>query len=112
MILEHDDVRLAQNYDDGMERCTNLGVVRDVAIDPVNDDLKSDGLVEGFVAYRHQWDSKWRSNLIYNPTKPITLGVMYLKGELGSEMAVKKLTVLVLSLAMTGQVSASRVTIA
>ncbi|MEW8690274.1 MAG: hypothetical protein AB2535_04205 [Candidatus Thiodiazotropha endolucinida] len=54
MILEHDDVRLAQNYDDGMGRYTNLGVARDVAIDPVNGDLKSVESVEGFVAYRHQ----------------------------------------------------------
>ncbi|MET0071276.1 MAG: DcaP family trimeric outer membrane transporter [Candidatus Thiodiazotropha sp.] len=112
-VMDRDDFRFALNYGDGMGRYTSLGVARDAVIDPANGDLETVESVAGFAAYRHQWNSKWRSNLIYSfvdidnpsiapgslnegansiqvnliysPAKPITLGVMYLKGELEKE---------------------------
>ncbi|MCU7806438.1 MAG: porin [Candidatus Thiodiazotropha sp. (ex Semelilucina semeliformis)] len=109
-VFDKDDVRFAVNYGDGMGRYTSLGVVRDAVIDPVSGDLDAVESVAGFVAYRHMWNSKWRSNLIYSmvdvdnpasapgslnesassiqvnlmytPVKQLTLGVMYLQGEL------------------------------
>ncbi|MCU7916421.1 MAG: hypothetical protein KZQ65_11150 [Candidatus Thiodiazotropha sp. (ex Gloverina cf. vestifex)] len=109
-VFDKDDVRFAVNYGDGMGRYTSLGVVRDAVIDPVTGDLDAVESVSGFAAYRHMWNSKWRSNLIYSmvdvdnpasasgslnesassiqvnlmytPVKQLTLGVMYLQGEL------------------------------
>ncbi len=96
-----------------MGRYTRLGVARDAVIDPVSGGLESVESVAGYAAYRHQWNSKWRSsliysfvevdnptiapgnlnesansiqiNLMYNPIKPVTLGIMYLNGELEKE---------------------------
>lgn len=112
-VLDGDDIRFAVNYGDGMGRYTSLGVVRDAVIDPANGDLETVESVAGFIAYRHMWNSQWRSNLIYSlvevdnpssapaslnesansiqvnlmytPVKQITLGVMYLHGELEKE---------------------------
>ena len=112
-LFDTDDIRFAVNYGDGMGRYTSLGVVRDAVVDPANGDLEAVESLAGFVAYRHMWNSQWRSNLIlslvdvdnpsfapgslnesatsvqvnlmYNPVKPITLGVMYLRGELEKE---------------------------
>ncbi|MCU7851389.1 MAG: porin [Candidatus Thiodiazotropha sp. (ex Monitilora ramsayi)] len=109
-VFDQDDIRFAVNYGDGMGRYTSLGVVRDAVIDPVTGDLDAVESVAGFAAYRHMWNSKWRSNLIYSmvdvdnpasapgslnesassiqinlmytPVKQLTLGVMYLQGEL------------------------------
>ncbi|MES9865079.1 MAG: DcaP family trimeric outer membrane transporter [Candidatus Thiodiazotropha sp. LLP2] len=108
-----DDLRFAVNYGDGMGRYTSLGVVRDAVIDPSNGDLETVESLAGFVAYRHMWNSQWRSNLIlslvevdnpssapdslnesansiqvnlmYNPVKQITLGAMFLHGQLEKE---------------------------
>lgn len=112
-VLERDDIRFAVNYGDGMGRYTSLGVARDAVINTINGDLETVESVAGFIAYRHLWNSKWRSNLIlslievdnpssspatlnesansvqvnlmYSPVKQITLGAMYLKGELEKE---------------------------
>ncbi|MES9861181.1 MAG: porin, partial [Candidatus Thiodiazotropha sp. 4PDIVS1] len=81
--------------------------------DPSNGDLETVESLAGFVAYRHMWNSQWRSNLIlslvevdnpssapdslnesansiqvnlmYNPVKQITLGAMFLHGQLEKE---------------------------
>ncbi|MEW8500704.1 MAG: DcaP family trimeric outer membrane transporter [Candidatus Thiodiazotropha taylori] len=112
-LLETDDIRFAVNYGDGMGRYTSLGVVRDAVVDPSDGSLEAVESLAGFVAYRHMWNSKWRSNVIlslvevdnpssapgslnesanslqvnlmYNPIKPVTLGVMYLHGTLEKE---------------------------
>ncbi|MCU7845600.1 MAG: porin [Candidatus Thiodiazotropha sp. (ex Monitilora ramsayi)] len=111
-VMQKDDIRFALNYGDGMGRYTSLGVVRDAVVN-ASGGLDSVESVAGFAAYRHMWNSKWRSNLIYSmvdvdnpssapgsfnesansiqvnlmytPVKPLTLGVMYLTGELEKE---------------------------
>jgi hypothetical protein len=103
-----DDLRFTASYGDGIGRYLALGVSADAALD--GDDLEAIGVAAGYLAYRHAWNSQWRStvtvstfqadndialtganatksvtsgsvNLLYSPVAKITTGVEYRHAE-------------------------------
>lgn len=106
-----DDIRFSVHYGDGMGRYTSVALVKDAMI--INSTLESVKSTAAFAAYRHVWNAKSSSNLIYsmadidNPTgasgteskeassitinylyrpiKQVTYGIMYLAGERETE---------------------------
>ncbi len=106
-----DDIRFSVHYGDGMGRYTSVALVKDAMI--INGTLESVKSTAAFAAYRHVWNAKSSSNLIYsmadidNPTgasgtenkeassitinylyrpiKQVTYGIMYLAGERETE---------------------------
>lgn len=104
-----DDVKFTVTTGEGIGRYAGVGAVRDAQID-ANGDLKAVGVTNGFIAYRHWWDPKWRStfalsalkadydtdlsgtgvnkgsktvaaNLLYSPVPSLTTGVELRYGE-------------------------------
>lgn len=94
------------NGGDGAGRYLALGTVADAAMDDARQQLRTVLAYNGYLAYRHAWNSAWRSsltvsgfsanndtrlvgtaitkkaystsaNLLYSPLKPLTLGVEY-----------------------------------
>ena len=106
-----DDIRLSLHYGDGMGRYTSVAMVKDAMI--INNDLETVKSTAAFAAYRHVWNGKSSSNLIYSmvdidnptgaagtentgsssitvnylyrPVKQVTYGIMYLLGERETE---------------------------
>lgn len=103
-----DDLRFAVNYGDGMGRYTGLGLTYDAIINTGTGEFETIESTTAFVAYRHAWNGKTRSSLIYSmaemdnpiiadgainesassiqinvmhsPIKKVTFGLMYLVG--------------------------------
>ena len=61
------DLRAMLTYGDGVGRYIGLGFVPDGYID-VNGDIATAEALAYFVAYRWQWNDKWRSNVMYGNT--------------------------------------------
>ena len=61
------DLRAMVTYGDGVGRYIGLGFVPDGYVD-VNDDIATAEALAYFVAYRMNWDDKWRSNIMYGST--------------------------------------------
>ena len=61
------DLRAMLTYGDGVGRYIGLGFVPDGYID-VNGDIATAEALAYFVAYRGQWNDKWRSNVMYGNT--------------------------------------------
>lgn len=59
-----DDLRAMVTVGDGVGRYVGLGLVPDGYID-ANDQIQTAESVAWFVSYRHLWNSKWRSNIMY-----------------------------------------------
>lgn len=101
-VGDRDDIKFTVTAGDGIGRYAGVGAVRDAQID--GGELKAVGVLNGFVAYRHWWNQKWRStfavsalkadydtnisgtavnkssqtisaNLLYSPVKSLTTGV-------------------------------------
>ncbi|MEM1080751.1 MAG: DcaP family trimeric outer membrane transporter [Pseudomonadota bacterium] len=108
-MLGRDDLRWMVHHGDGMGRYVGLNFSNGAVIDN-NNQLEAIGTTGGFVAYRHLWSEKWRSNavisylevdnpvqftglnvsesnwsgqinLMYSPVKPLTFGIEYLLAE-------------------------------
>jgi hypothetical protein len=62
-----DDLRAMVTYGDGVGRYIGLGFVPDGYTD-VQGDIQTAEALAWFVAYRHQWNDKWRSNFMYGTT--------------------------------------------
>jgi len=106
-----DDIRFSVHYGDGMGRYTSVALVKDAMI--IDNKLESVKSTAAFAAYRHVWNAKSSSNLIYSvadidnptgtavtesngassitvnylyrPVKQVTYGIMYLAGERETE---------------------------
>jgi hypothetical protein len=106
-----DDIRLSIHHGDGMGRYTSVALVKDAMI--INNSLETVRSTAAFAAYRHVWNGKSSSNLIYSvadadnpagaagteskgsssitinylyrPVKNVTYGIMYLLGERETE---------------------------
>lgn len=113
-MVGKDDLKFSLNYGEGLGRYIGLALPRDGSIDS-SGDIDLSETTAFFVAYRHWWTDKTRSsiiysfadwdydsnpaapitatnqsesiavNLIYSPVKPVSLGVMYLHGEVETE---------------------------
>ena len=59
-----DDLRAMVTVGDGVGRYVGLGLVPDGYVD-ANDQIQTAESVAWFVSYRHLWNSKWRSNIMY-----------------------------------------------
>jgi len=62
-----DDLRAMVTVGDGVGRYIGLGFVPDGYID-VNDEIQTAESLAWFVSYRHLWNEKWRSNIMYGTT--------------------------------------------
>ena len=61
------DLRAMVTVGDGVGRYIGLGFVPDGYID-VNDNIQTAESLAWFVSYRHLWNDKWRSNIMYGTT--------------------------------------------
>jgi len=59
------DLRAMVTYGDGVGRYVGLGFVRDGYIDDTTGQLETVESTAWFVSYRHLWNDKWRSNIMY-----------------------------------------------
>lgn len=107
-LTPRDDIRFQANWGEGIGRYIGLGISADAAVD--GDDLEAIGVAAGYIAYRHAWTDKWRTtvtastfqadndvaltgtgvtksvvsgsvNLLYSPTKKLTVGTEYRHAE-------------------------------
>jgi hypothetical protein len=60
-----DDIRFLLNSGSGMGRYIGLNVSNGAVLD-ANGELEAIDSTAWFVSYRHQWNDKWRSNVIYS----------------------------------------------
>jgi hypothetical protein len=67
VLSNGDDLRAMATVGDGVGRYIGLGFVPDGYID-VNDQIETAESLAWFVAYRHLWNDKWRSNIMYGTT--------------------------------------------
>lgn len=63
-----DDLRAMVTFGDGVGRYIGLGFVPDGYIDATTGDIETAESLAWFVSYRHLWNSKWRSNIMYGTT--------------------------------------------
>ncbi|MDF1763376.1 MAG: DcaP family trimeric outer membrane transporter, partial [Oleibacter sp.] len=63
IMLGQDDVKFSVTTGTGVGRYVGLGAVADAAL--VNGDLEASETTAGFIAYRHLWNSEWRSSAVY-----------------------------------------------
>ena len=110
-VGKSDDIRLSVHHGDGMGRYTSVALVKDAMI--IGNKLESVTSTAAFAAYRHVWNGKSSSNLIYSmadidnptgaagtenksassitinylyrPVKQVTYGIMFLAGERETE---------------------------
>ncbi|NCF14642.1 MAG: porin [Gammaproteobacteria bacterium] len=59
------DLRAMVNYGDGIGRYVGLGFTPDGVRNPFTGEIDTAESVSYFVAYRHLWNDKWRSNIMY-----------------------------------------------
>ncbi|MBS3744509.1 MAG: porin [Wenzhouxiangellaceae bacterium] len=115
-MLGRDDIRYMVHAGDGLGRQVALNFVNGAALDATGS-LDAISTVGGFVAYRHWWSQKWRSNvafgileadnpnftgedankstwnaqvnLFYSPVPPLSFGVEFLTAEREIESGAK-----------------------
>ncbi len=63
-----DDLRAMATFGDGVGRYVGLGFVLDGYIDATSSEIETAEALAWFVGYRHLWNSKWRSNIMYGST--------------------------------------------
>lgn len=63
-----DDIRFMFNGGRGLGRYVALATIADAGID-ANGRFKTVSVYDGFVAYHHQWNEQWRSNLVVSALK-------------------------------------------
>jgi hypothetical protein len=64
-VGSQDDIRAMFTYGDGVGRYLGLGVARDAYYNDATNSLDTVTQAAGYVAYRHFWNDKWRSNIMY-----------------------------------------------
>jgi len=60
-----DDIRAMATFGDGIGRYVGLGFVLDGYLDATTGAIETVDTTAWFVSYRHLWNSKWRSNIMY-----------------------------------------------
>lgn len=107
-LTPNDDIRFQANWGEGIGRYIGLGISADAAVD--GNDIEAIGVAAGYLAYRHAWNAQWRTtvtastfqadndvalttdgvtksvvsgsvNLLYSPTKKLTVGTEYRHAE-------------------------------
>lgn len=107
-LTPRDDIRFQANWGEGIGRYIGLGISADAAVD--GNDIEAIGVAAGYIAYRHAWTDQWRTtvtastfqadndvaltgtgvtksvvsgsvNLLYSPTKKMTVGAEYRHAE-------------------------------
>jgi hypothetical protein len=76
-VGSQDDIRAMFTYGDGVGRYLGLGVARDAHYNSATDSLDTIKQAAGYVAYRHFWNDKWRSNIMYGTNSidnPVSAG--------------------------------------
>jgi hypothetical protein len=68
MFDNGDDLRAMATVGDGVGRYIGLGFVPDGYIDETTGNIETAESLAWFVAYRHLWNDKWRSNIMYGTT--------------------------------------------
>ena len=63
MMIGKDDLKFSATVGKGVGRYVGLGAVADAAL--VDGDLEASETTAAFVAYRHHWNSEWRSSVVY-----------------------------------------------
>lgn len=63
VMIGDDDLKFSATMGNGVGRYVGLGAVADAAL--VGDDLETSETTAAFIAYRHHWNSEWRSSAIY-----------------------------------------------
>lgn len=63
-----DDVRFAFTIGEGLGRYVGINSVQDAVVD-AESQLDAIGLSAGYIAYRHEWNPQWRSNLTVSALK-------------------------------------------
>jgi len=63
LMLGDDDLKFSATVGEGVGRYVGLGAVADATL--VGDDLEASETTAAFVAYRHHWNSQWRSSVVY-----------------------------------------------
>ncbi len=62
------DIRAMATFGDGVGRYIGLGFVPDGYVDASTGSIETAEALAWFVAYRHIWNSDWRSNIMYGMT--------------------------------------------
>ena len=62
----NDDFRFMATAGEGLGRYIGLNIANDAAVDVVGQSLEPIGTFSGFAAYRHVWDAKARSSLMFS----------------------------------------------
>jgi len=63
VMIGKDDLKFSATMGNGVGRYVGLGAVADAAL--VDGDLETSETTAAFVAYRHHWNSEWRSSVVY-----------------------------------------------
>lgn len=63
VMVGKDDLKFSATMGNGVGRYVGLGAVADAAL--VDGDLETSETTAAFVAYRHHWNSEWRSSVVY-----------------------------------------------
>lgn len=63
IMIGEDDLKFSATMGKGVGRYVGLGAVTDAAL--VDGDLEASETTAAFIAYRHHWNSEWRSSLVY-----------------------------------------------
>jgi len=63
VMIGKDDLKFSATVGNGVGRYVGLGAVADAAL--VDGDLETSDTTAAFIAYRHHWNSEWRSSVVY-----------------------------------------------
>ncbi|WP_369984267.1 DcaP family trimeric outer membrane transporter [Thalassolituus sp.] len=63
VMIGKDDLKFSATMGKGVGRYVGLGAVADASL--VGDDLETSETTAAFIAYRHHWNSEWRSSVVY-----------------------------------------------
>ena len=63
VMIGKDDLKFSATMGTGLGRYVGLGAVADAAL--VDGDLEASETTAAFLAYRHHWNSEWRSSVVY-----------------------------------------------
>jgi len=63
VMIGKDDLKFSATAGSGVGRYVGLGAIADASL--VGEDLETSETTAAFIAYRHLWNSEWRSSVVY-----------------------------------------------
>lgn len=63
VMIGKDDLKFSATAGSGVGRYVGLGAIADASL--VGEDLETSETTAAFIAYRHHWNSEWRSSVVY-----------------------------------------------